>query len=85
MKGKYIKLTKLEDLKFDGNHPNGINVGNTNIQGICADEPKVGEPLIMQAGIIYGTCWTSPVKSFDKESMTLTTENSIYKVEIHEE
>lgn len=62
MKGKYIRLTKLEDLKFDGDHPNGINVGNTAIQGICADEPKEGEQLFLQAGFGYGTCWTSPVE-----------------------
>lgn len=85
MKGKYVVLTKLEDLKFDGNHPNGINVGNTAIQGLCSEEPKVGEPFILQYGFGYSTCWTSPVVSFDKESMILTTENSIYKVEIYEE
>lgn len=85
MKGKYIKLTKLEDLKFDGNHPNGINVGNTRIQGRCIEEPKVGEQLILQSGISYGTCWTSKVVSFNKDKMILTTENSVYKVDIHEE
>ncbi len=82
MKGKYVKLTKLEDLKFNGFHPNGINVGNTDIQGICVDEPKEGEAFIMQAGFGYGTCWTSAVVSFDEETMLLTTKNSVYKVEI---
>lgn len=85
MKDKYIKLTKLEDLRFDGNYPNGINVGNTSIQGICVDEPKIGEQLFMQAGFGYSTCWTSKVTKFDEENMLLHTKNSIYKIEIHEE
>ncbi len=85
MKGKYIKLTKLEDLKFEGFHPNGVNVGNTTIQGICIDEPKIGESLFLHSGLGYSQCWTSKVVSFDKDEMLLTTKNSIYKIEIHEE
>lgn len=30
---KYLKLTKISDDKFGGNHPNGVNVGSTIIQG----------------------------------------------------
>ncbi len=85
MKGKYVVLTKVEDLKFGGAHPNGINVGNNNIQGICSEEPKEGEQLFLQSGFGYSTCWTSKVKSYDEETKTLITENSIYKVDIHEE
>jgi len=45
----------------------------------------VGEQLFMQAGFGYATYWTSPIKSFDEENMLLTTENSIYQVEVYEE
>lgn len=36
-----IKLTKISDDKFEGNHPNGINTGFT-ITGIEVSPPTIG-------------------------------------------
>lgn len=43
---KLIKLTKLSDDEFDGNHPNGIYAGRECIGYLQAKEPTVGERYI---------------------------------------
>jgi len=89
MKGKYLILEKLEDKKFNGNHPNFINVGSKEIQGYCVVEPIIDEQFILYSLNTdepklgnHRTAWTSRVKSFDSDAMILETENSTYKINI---
>lgn len=77
--GSHVRLTKMIDLKFDGNHPNGINVDSVRegpLQNI-----KVGERCIV--GRLNSYRATSLVIAIIKhdDHWELTTENSIYKLE----
>ena len=87
MKNKYIILEKLEDLKFSGNHPNGINKGY-KLQGWCVDEPIIGEQLFLYVTNDFRTtpsCWASRLVDIDMDNMVLETANSKYKIEINED
>ena len=83
--GKYLRLTKEAEVR-----PNihGINIGSTRIQGYLQEPITPGQDLILhnkpgtESNMI---CWTSPVVSFDQETMTLVTENSTYKVKASDE
>lgn len=76
-----IKLTKLTDDVFEGNHPNGINEGYTK-KGYMIEKPKVGYPFTVYAGKLYPCFWTSTVKKkMNKEGIFKTT-YSTYKIEI---
>lgn len=90
MIGKYLILEKTEDHfnRSYGWHPEGI--GSTNIQGYLHDEIQEGYPIhlyITQNNKFdsHPTAWTSTVKSFDKETMTVVTKNSTYKITIRQE
>lgn len=83
---KEITLTKIEDKRFEGQHPNGINKGDT-LRGYLLDEIRVGEQVelyIPFASMKNLTGWTSKVVSFDQEKMIIQTLNSTYKIEINE-
>lgn len=87
LEGKYLKLHKIEDLKFGGNHPNNINVGYI-LRGWCIDEPRVGGALylyISKSIQMAPNCWTSIVTNIDYENMKLQTKNSVYSIEIDDE
>ena len=85
IKNKYLLLTKVSDDKFKGNHPNGINVGSTLIQGYAKMGIVKGEQLFLFPFLKINSspnAWTSIVVSFDKKTMMLKTKNSTYKIEI---
>jgi hypothetical protein len=86
MKDKYLILTKISDDKFNGNHPNGINIGSTEVQGFNYDGIRLGEKLYLyQWREVPPTAWTSTVESFNEENMILKTKNSTYKITIKDE
>jgi hypothetical protein len=70
---KRVRLTKISDNRFFGEHPNGINVGYTK-EGIFKYGPIIGERFYI-AGLL-----TSPVTEIIDE-YTFKTENSTYKIE----
>lgn len=84
--GKYLKLTKLEDLRFEGNHPNGINRGYV-LQGWCIDTPEPGYALYLYTSksiVTTPSAWTSAIVEVDYEKMIVTTKNSKYSIEVVE-
>src|SRR3990167_905069 len=58
--GKKVRLTKLSDDAFEGNHPNGIFEGYTK-EGIETKEPTIGERYYL------GGFSTSPVVKICKD------------------
>lgn len=80
MKGKFLILEKISDDKFKGNHPNGINVGNTEVRGINCDGIEIEKPLVLYSDVGSVFSYTSKVISFDEKNNILKTENSTYKI-----
>ncbi len=78
---KLLKLTKLEDLKFNGNHPNGINTGRTQI-GYEVYPLEIGKRYTVASFNAYLS--TSFVTKINTDG-TFETENSIYKLEPYNE
>ena len=70
---KKARITKLSDDKFEGNHPNGYNVGAV-IEGQIYGAPVVGERFIC------GMIGTSTVTHIIDDS-TFKTLYSTYKIE----
>lgn len=70
-----VKITKLSDDHFEGNHPNGINTGFVK-EGIIFDKPKVGE--MFHVG--FSGFHTSKVTDIIDEN-TFKTIYSTYKIE----
>lgn len=70
---KKVRITKIEDNSFNGQHPNGINKGFT-AEGLELRSPKVGERYDA-AGIS-----TSRVVEII-DSNTIKTKYSTYKIE----
>jgi len=66
-------ITKLTDDEFNGNHPNGINVGYNRF-GEMYDPPTVGDCFYL------GSFKTSIVTEIIDKN-TFRTENSTYKIE----
>jgi hypothetical protein len=82
LKGKYLKLGKLSDDKFEGNHPNRINVGYV-LEGFNKFGITEGDQLYLFISLKLDAspqAWTSKVVSFDEKKMILKTANSTYKV-----
>lgn len=71
-----IKLTKLSDDEFEGNHPNGIYAGYTKT-GYIKDLPKVGERFYI-SGADFST--SIVVKELN-ENNVFETLYSTYKIE----
>lgn len=70
---KTVRLTKLKDLRFEGDHSNGIHEGFV-CDGILYAAPEV------DCICVVGGCHTSLVtKVIDRN--TFETENSLYKIE----
>lgn len=68
-----VRITKIKDSRFDGKHPNGINVGYV----------KEGEelyPLEIDESYYVGSLITSRVTKINEDG-TFETLNSIYKRE----
>jgi len=76
--GQKIRLVKLTDDKFNGQHPNGINEGAERI-GFPSDELEVGKRFYISTM----TNWfmTSRVTEIVDER-TFKTDNSTYSIEI---
>lgn len=79
LKGKLVVLTKTKDKVFEGNHPNGINVGNSEIHGFAKNEPVVGEQFYLYDSYGRVISWTSTVESFDDKE--IHTKNSVYSID----
>ena len=72
--GKKVRITKLSDDEFNGQHPNGIYKGYTR-EGIELKPPTIGERYYLSDRFS-----TSPVtKIIDKN--TIKTTYSTYKIE----
>ena len=79
-KGDYVKLQKISDDKFDGDHPNSINVGHT-VYGKVLDDLKIGNNfmLVDVKGDSYGYFKTSFVLEIVDDN-NFKTLNSTYKI-----
>jgi len=79
--GMKVKLHKLEDVAFDGKHPNGINPGHEQI-GKAMWEVVEGEGFSIQT--YRGMFRTSRVTKVNDDN-TFNTLNSVYKLELCED
>ena len=84
IKGKYVILQKIADNRFNGEHPNGVYVGNI-LEGYALYEAMIGEQLYLYPYHLpkmdnHPKAWTSKILSF-KDNI-ITTENSTYEVVI---
>ena len=75
--GDIIKLTKISDNKFDGNHPNGIIEGTERI-GVLAIPIEVGESVMITG--IFDYFITSTVTEIIDDH-TIKTKNSTYFIQ----
>jgi hypothetical protein len=78
---KLVKIRKLKDNKFGGNHPNYINEGYET-RGYETNPPNVGDRYLVSGSIPEYSLITSVVKKIKtlKDGYKLTTENSVYEV-----
>ncbi len=84
MKGKKVRLTKLKDTRFNGEHPNGINAGYV-MEGWMQKEVTAGEKILLYTkseGEMFPTSWTSTVTAYNEEDGLISTKNSIYEIKI---
>lgn len=88
---KKVKLTKISDDFFDGNHPNSINVGY-EVEGAMQDHPTIGsrftilkEKEYLGKPVMMGIFSTSPVTSKLDENNEFKTTYSTYKIEYLDE
>lgn len=72
-----VRITKLTDDEFNGQHPNGINVGYTKT-GMELDSPQVGKRYYVD---MFST---SPVVRINDDG-TIKTTYSTYKIEYLDE
>ena len=79
-KNDYVVLEKIEDRRYGGNHPNGVNIGSREVQGFVVDMPEVGKQFYLYDKMLIVVAWTSVVESFTDEQ--IVTKNSIYSIEI---
>jgi hypothetical protein len=85
---KTVKVTKLSDDVFNGNHPNNINEGYTK-EGLIIFEPIIGYPLVLSKKVkLKGSFfnipifYTSNIKNIDYKKLIINTENSTYQIDI---
>ena len=76
-----IKITKLKDTKFEGNHPNGINEGYVKQGRLNVEKSNEHQCFLLIEGDRFFN--TSQVLSLvEHEGYDLaTTLNSLYKIE----
>jgi len=73
IKLKRIRLTKISDDEFQGNHPNGINAGYIK-EGFFTDRPEIGE-------CFYVDNFRTSRVTYIIDDETFQTENSTYRLE----
>jgi hypothetical protein len=79
--GTQIKVTKLIDNKFGGNHPSGINEGYVKIGFVNVDESnKIQSLLVISGGRFFHTSHVQNIEEHEGFDI-LTTLNSVYRVE----
>ena len=76
----HVQLVKLKDIKFEGDHPNGVNEGYIADGMVDIERSKMCNALFVDN--IDRWFHTSAIVDFEeKEGYDLiTTQNSIYKV-----
>lgn len=79
-----IRLTKITDDFFEGNHPNGINEGFT-IEGYEVAKPQIGERYVISRSKMHPIFGTSAIIALPNEDGMLKTTYSTYKFEILDE
>lgn len=75
---KNVRITKLDDLVFEGNHPNGINKGFTN-EGFELNSPVIGEAYHFSSG--FHTSTIVNIIFVNEKEIVLKTLNSMYRLE----
>jgi hypothetical protein len=79
--GTQIKVTKLTDNKFGGNHPSGINEGYVKIGFVNVDESNsIQSLLVISGGRFFHTSHVQKIEEHESFDI-LTTLNSVYRVE----
>jgi hypothetical protein len=81
LENKKVRLTKVDDTKFNGQHPNGINTGSERV-GMAFGNLEVDNAFYMATE--RGMFHTSRVTKIN-DDMTFNTLNSVYKVEVLED
>lgn len=78
---QYLKATKLEDTRFGGEHPNGINTGYVG-EGILNLDLSNGHQclFLINNGRYFHTSQVEKIEEFEGYDLVYT-KNSIYKVE----
>lgn len=78
LEGQNIRLKKIEDSKFEGKHPTGINEGYIG-EGICQNNLIVGECayLIFESRYFRTSTITEII-----DHNCVRTQNSIYEIQI---
>lgn len=85
--GKHVKVTKLTDTRFNGEHPNGINEGYSET-GTLPFTPEPGDSLYVVPMKLdeahQGGLRTSVIENIEEltDHLLITTLNSVYKVEL---
>lgn len=80
LKRKKARITKIVDLVYQENHPNGINPGYIK-EGIIIMEPKEGFSFVMED---FHTSRIEEIEEYKENIYMLHTRNSMYKLEILE-
>ena len=79
--GVIVKLTKLKDTKFEGNHPNGINEGYIKEGVINLDKSNEHQCfLLIQGDRFFNTSQVLSIEEHPGYDLA-TTLNSVYKIE----
>lgn len=80
-KNQHLRVSKLEDTRFEGKHPNGINVGYTST-GILELELSNNHQclFLIEGGHYFHTSQVHRIEEFEGYDLVHTS-NSVYKVE----
>ena len=79
--GVTIRLTKVNDTKFEGEHPNGINVGYIKEGTIHVDKSNEHQCfLLIEGDRFFNTSHVIALNEYEGYDLA-TTLNSVYRVE----
>lgn len=79
MEKKLVKLIKLSDDVYNGNHPNGIYAGIECIGHLQSTKPTVGKRYRF-IGLTMGDCLLTSIVTEILENNKFKTENSTYQL-----